>query len=143
MALALGPMSKPGALTIAVAVLAGSVALGVGAGSSFDQIDDEVTPAAHGDGPIELPRGGTSVLPEYRVVSFYGAPQARGLGILGIGSPKHAGKRLLKKVKAYERPKRPVMPGFELIAAIALDGAGKDGKYRLRQSHKTIRRYLA
>ena len=37
--------------------------------------------------PPELPRGGRSVLPEHRVVAFYGAPQSRELGALGIGTP--------------------------------------------------------
>jgi hypothetical protein len=90
----------------------------------------------------ELPRGGTSVLPDFRVVAFAGAPQARGLGILGIGSPKRAAKRLRKRARPYAKANKPVLPGFELIATIALANPGPGGKYRSRQSKGTIRRYL-
>ena len=33
----------------------------------------------------ELPRGGRTILPDYRVVAYYGAPQDDELGALGIG----------------------------------------------------------
>ncbi|MGH2946484.1 MAG: hypothetical protein ACRDPC_09545, partial [Solirubrobacteraceae bacterium] len=42
-------------------------------------------PAVQEAVPQELPRGGRSVLPEHRVVAYYGAPQSRDLGALGIG----------------------------------------------------------
>ncbi|MGH2961249.1 MAG: hypothetical protein ACRDL3_03510 [Solirubrobacterales bacterium] len=95
-----------------------------------------------GDRKKELPRGGTSVFPDFRVVAFAGAPQARGLGILGIGSPKRAAKRLRRQAKPYESGEKPVLPAFELIATIALASPGPGGKYRRRQSKGTIRRYL-
>ena len=60
-------------------------------------------------GPIELPRGGRSLLPEYRLVGFYGAPQDEALGALGVGTPAEASERLLEQAKAYEGGK-PVMP---------------------------------
>jgi hypothetical protein len=90
----------------------------------------------------ELPRGGKSVFPDFRVVAFAGAPQARGLGVLGIGSPKRAAKRLRRRAKPYESGNKPVLPAFELIATIALANPGPGGKYRRRQSKGTIRRYL-
>jgi hypothetical protein len=99
-----------------------------------------VTKAA---GPIELPRGGRSLLPEYRLVGFYGAPQADALGALGIGTPAEAGDRLLEQAAAYDGGQRKVMPVFELLASIASDSPGKDGMYRTRQPHSVIRRYLA
>src|SRR3954464_8671169 len=42
---------------------------------------------------IELPRGGRSILPDFRVIAYYGAPQDRQLGALGIGTPDHAARR--------------------------------------------------
>ena len=66
-------------------------------------------------GPKELPRGGQSVLPQNRVVGFYGAPQADGLGELGIGSPASAARRLRRQVKPYKsRSRQPILPVFEL-----------------------------
>jgi hypothetical protein len=93
-------------------------------------------------GPKELPRGGTSIFPRNRVVSFYGAPQSPELGILGIGKPGRAARKLRRVARRYRRPGRRVLPAFELISVIALASPGKDGKYRARQSRRTIRRYL-
>jgi hypothetical protein len=90
----------------------------------------------------ELPRGGTTVLPDYRVVGFYGAPQSDQLGELGIGSAKSAARRLHRVAEPYEKADKPIYPAFELIATIALAGPGSDGKYRKRQPSSVIRDYL-
>jgi hypothetical protein len=90
----------------------------------------------------ELPRGGRIVLPRYRIVAYYGAPQHEELGALGIGTPEEAAGKLIRQAAAYSRPGRPVMPAFELIATLAQADPGTDGKYRLRQSPETITRYL-
>lgn len=91
----------------------------------------------------QLPRGGRSILPEHRVLAHYGAPQAAGLGILGIGSPAVAGARLQKATRAYAGPRRkPVLPAMELIAVIVTADAGADGLHRFRQDPALIRRYL-
>ena len=99
--------------------------------------------AAEAPGPPELPRGGRELLPRYRVVAFYGAPQADELGVLGIGELDRVGRRLLRQARAYRRDRRPIMPAFELIATIASAGAGDDGKYRYRQRAAVIDRHLA
>jgi hypothetical protein len=92
--------------------------------------------------PKELPRGGKSVLPQHRVIGFYGAPQAPGLGELGIGSPASAAKRLRRQIRPYKRRSRePILPVFELLGTIALAHPGSDGKYRSRQPDAIIRRY--
>jgi hypothetical protein len=90
----------------------------------------------------ELPRGGRTILPDYRVVAYYGAPQDDELGILGIGKPATAVKKLEKQAKGYARKTRPVMPALELIAVVAAADAGEGGRYNLRQSDAVIRRYL-
>ena len=90
----------------------------------------------------ELPRGGRTILPDYRVVAYYGAPQDDELGILGIGKPATAVKKLEKQAKPYARKTRPVMPALELIAVVAAADAGEGGRYNLRQSDAVIRRYL-
>jgi hypothetical protein len=93
--------------------------------------------------PAELPRGGREILPRFRLVAFYGAPQSDELGALGIGSPDQAGRRLERQARAFKRPGRPVLPVFELIAVVANGTPGGDGLYRTRQGDATIRRYLA
>lgn len=89
----------------------------------------------------ELPRGGRGLLPEHRLVGFYGAPQDEALGALGIGKPQEAGRRLVEQARAY-RGDRRVLPVFELLATIAAADPGPDGLHRIRQPHSTIRRYL-
>jgi hypothetical protein len=95
-----------------------------------------------GASTAQLPGGGESVFPEHRVVAFYGAPQADQLGVLGIGPPGRAGRKLRRFARPYRRPDRPVLPAFELIATIVQASPGKDGRYRYRQKPSLIRRYL-
>jgi hypothetical protein len=92
--------------------------------------------------PPQLPRGGRAIFPAYRVVAFYGAPQAAQLGELGIGTPRQAGRKLLAQAKPYARRTRPVLPAMELIAVVAAGSAGPGGRYNLRQPDSVIRRYL-
>ena len=121
---------------------AGLVAFAVGAvmgASSRD--DDEPDEGSDGARPIEFARGGRSLLPEYRLVGFYGAPQDEALGALGIGTPAEASERLIEQARAYEGG-RKVMPVFELLATIASASPGEDGLYRTRQPHSVIQEYL-
>ena len=92
--------------------------------------------------PTPTPTPAPPLLPDKRVVAFYGNPAADELGILGIGSPDLAGRRLLRQAKAYERPKRPVQPAMELLAVIANAHPGDDRLYRRREGNAVIRRYL-
>jgi hypothetical protein len=89
-----------------------------------------------------LPRGGRTILPDFRVIAYYGAPQDDELGILGIGSPRHAAGRLERQARPYARGRRPVLPAFELIAAIVTSEPGDGGDHSMRQDDSTIRRYL-
>jgi hypothetical protein len=120
-----------------VVLLLVAVGLLLGAGGGDDQPEASAEPR-----PAQLPRGGRTILPDSRVVAFYGAPQDRELGVLGIGSPARAARRLERQARPYARPGRPVLPAFELIAAIVTTEAGDGGDHSLRQEPATIRRYL-
>jgi hypothetical protein len=120
-----------GAVVFLLLVWAVSSIGGGGGGASADKAK-----------PAELPRGGRVLLPRYRLVAYYGAPQHDELGSLGIGTPADAGRKLLDQAKPYERPGRPVMPVFELIATLAQADPGDDGKFRLRQTPAVISSYL-
>ena len=90
----------------------------------------------------ELPRGGKSVFPQHFVVGFAGAPQAAGLGALGIGSPDDAARRLENQARPYgSLSNKKLLPVFELIATICQASPGSDGKYRFRQPDGVVRRY--
>jgi hypothetical protein len=91
---------------------------------------------------VELPRGGRSILPDFRVVAYYGAPQDDELGALGIGSPAHAARKLERAAKPFARKSRPVLPAMELIAVVAAAHPGPGDRYNLRQPDSVIRRYL-
>src|SRR3954451_23998073 len=79
-------------LVLALLVAGGLLAFRGGGGGAADE--------AHGPKPPTVPRGGRTVLPDFRVVAYYGAPQDDELGILGIGSPRRAARRLERQAKA-------------------------------------------
>ena len=93
--------------------------------------------------PPELPRGGRRLFPYHRIVAYYGAPRNQELGALGIGTPRQAGRRLLRQMREYRRGGRTLLPAMELIAVVAAGSAGRDGSYNTRQSFATVRTYLA
>ncbi len=128
---------------VLVLLVGGLVALLVGGG------DDAPERASQGAAtkpdapkPAELPRGGRQLLPDRRIVAFYGAPQDDELGELGIGTPAGAARRLEKQARKYAQPGRPVLPAMELIAVTAAAHPGEGGRYNTRQDDAIIRRYL-
>jgi hypothetical protein len=120
-----------------VALLVLAVGLLVGAGGGDDEPEANPEPE-----PAQLPGGGRTILPDRRVVAFYGAPQDRELGALGIGTPRRAARRLERQARPYSRRGRPVLPAFELIAAIVTSDPGDGADHSTRQEPATIRRYL-
>jgi len=132
-----------------VAAAAALVGAAVGAGdrSSGDSTKPAAKSAASTQAPrpkpTELPLGGRQIFPRFRVVAYYGAPQAHALGALGIGSPDHAVRRLAEQAKPYAKKTRPVMLALELLADVANRDPGRDNLYRTRQPPSVINRYLA
>ena len=139
-----GARIERGRQRLAVLVLAGLLAFVLGAvtGSGGGPDDGAERAAAGADAGAELPRGGRSLLPRYRLVGFYGSPADEALGTLGIGTPAEAVQRLVEQARAY-RGNRPVMPVVELIATTAAADPGEDGLYRTHQPGSVIREYLA
>jgi hypothetical protein len=127
-----------GILVVLVALLAWGATALLGGGDG-----KRARAARHVRPPTELPRGGRAILPRYRVVAFYGAPEDAQLGILGIGSPDTAARRLRRQAAPYANGGRAVLPAFELLAAIAQSAPGRQGLYRARQGARVIDRYLA
>ena len=130
----------------ALAVLAGVLVLMVltvrACGDEAGETSAETAPAAAAaDAPAELPRGRRRIFPDFRVVAFYGAPQSKQLGALGIGTPAAAARRLERVARGYARKTRPVLPALELISTIAAAHPGDDGLYRMHQPDEVIARY--
>jgi hypothetical protein len=126
---------------LAIALPLACIGLVLGAASLIGGGSDRSE--AERESPAELPRGGRSILPKWRVVAFYGAPQDPQLGVLGLGRPEQAARRLERQSRPYHRPGRPVLPAFELISTIAANAAGARGDWATRQPPKVIDRYLA
>jgi hypothetical protein len=122
----------------AIALVAFVVGLATGGGSS-DPVDEAESATAQ---LPQLPRGGRELLPDYRLVAYYGAPGSDELGALGIGSPGQATDKLIKQADAYATDERPVMPVLELLASVAASSPGDDGLYRIQTPESTIKRYL-
>jgi hypothetical protein len=80
--------------------------------------------------PAPLPE---SILPQKRVVAYYGNPQSKKMGALGE-FPKDDMLRKLKGEAARWQaadPAHPVQPALHLIAVVAQGTPGKAGKYRM------------
>ena len=91
---------------VAGAVVAAALLAGTG---GDDEPPGQSASAQEEPPPPELPRGGRSVLPENRVVAYYGAPQSAELGALGIGTPDGAARRLARQAQGLRAP-RPTGP---------------------------------
>ena len=126
---------------VATLLLAVGAIVAVARGGNDDPARKAAAPGAPSARP-ELPGGGRRLLPDRRVVAFYGAPQDEELGALGIGPPDRAARRLVRQARAYDRPRRHVLPALELITVIANADPGEDGMYRSRQPAAVIDRYL-
>jgi hypothetical protein len=81
-----------------------------------------------------------SILPERRIVAYYGNPLSKRMGILGELPPDKMLAKLDKEVEAWQRadPSTPVQPALHLIAVVAQAAPGRDGKYRLRMADTLI-----
>lgn len=80
--------------------------------------------------PASLPG---SVLPQKRIVAYYGNPQSKRMGALGEYQKDDMLRRLKGEVVRWEKadPTTPVQPALHLIAVVAQGEPGKAGKYRM------------
>jgi hypothetical protein len=88
-------------------------------------------------GPAPLPG---SILPDKRIVAFYGNPLSKGMGILGATAPDDMLRKLDAEVAAWNRvdPAHPVQPALHLIALVANGHPGANGLYRTRHDSALI-----
>jgi hypothetical protein len=111
------------------------------------RVDAPAPPPASSPAPppaaalAELPRGGRTLFPDYRLVGYCGTPGAPALGELQGDLPTKA-KALEARAAQYDDGHK-VLPVFELIAVVVMEWAGADGKYRRRVDDAVVERYLA
>ena len=122
------------AVVSTVALLAGACAASPTPPDSADGSTASQSASVASARRVELPRGGRTVFPRFRMVALYGAADGGGLGALGLGTPEDAARRLDRQADAYARPDRPVLPVMELIVTIADPSPGPDGCF----AHSTV-----
>lgn len=83
-----------------------------------------------------------AVMPESRIVAFYGNPLSKRMGILGQIDPDSMLKKLEDTAMEWAKadPERKVMPALHLIAVVAQGYPGPAKKYRLRMTDSLIER---
>ncbi|HSL70111.1 MAG TPA: hypothetical protein VK864_07695 [Longimicrobiales bacterium] len=81
------------------------------------------------DGPEPLPN---AILPERRIVAYYGNPLSKRMGVLGEYAPEEMLRRFERQLDEWRKadPDTPVQPALHLIAVVAQGDAGPTGKYR-------------
>jgi len=87
--------------------------------------------------PVPLPG---AILPQKRIIAYYGNLYSTRMGILGEYPPKEMLDRLDKEVAAWNAADSTTeaIPALHYIAVVAQGSAGKDGKYRSRMPDHQI-----
>ena len=83
--------------------------------------------------PVEAPAAlPGAILPNKRIIAYYGNPLSKRMGALGEYEPQEMLRRLDKEVAAWRAadPATPVQPALHLIAVVAQGDPGPSGKYR-------------
>ena len=90
-------------------------------------------------GPASLPG---ALLPNKRIIAFYGNPHSKKMGVLGeyptdqmLGMLDHE----VARWKAAD-PKMPIQPALHLVTVVAAGDPGKDGGWRRREDSTVIER---
>jgi hypothetical protein len=92
--------------------------------------------------PADLPLGGRTIFPRYRVVAYYGTAGNARLGVLGEAPPEKILPRLLATAQKFRTKDRTIQPAFELIASVAQASPGRDGNYSAMIDMADIQRYV-
>jgi hypothetical protein len=83
-----------------------------------------------------------AIIPEHRIVAFYGNPLSKRMGILGQIAPDSMLRRLEETSMEWAKadPERKVLPALHLIAVVAQGYPGPARKYRLQMPDSVIER---
>ena len=83
-----------------------------------------------------------AILPQYRVVAYYGNPLSPRMGVLGFPPPDQMLARLERTAVEWAKADtgHKVLPALHLIVTVAQGRPGAGGKHRLRMSDSLIQR---
>jgi hypothetical protein len=81
-----------------------------------------------------------ALLPNHRIVAFYGNPLSKKMGVLGEYPKDEMLAKLDKEVARWAKadPSHPVIPALHLIATVAQGTPGKNGLYRLQMRDSMV-----
>ena len=90
--------------------------------------------------PVHAPVFRCSILPQKRIVAFYGNPLSKKMGILGELPPDKMLAKLDTVTALWRKADSttPVEPALHYIAVVASGDPGKDGKWRARMDSARI-----
>ena len=93
--------------------------------------------------PMPAPLPG-SLLPGHRIVTYYGNPLSKRMGILGEIEVNDMLTRLERTAAEWQKADTTtkVLPGLELVATVASDQPGPSGLYRTRMRDTLIQRVI-
>jgi hypothetical protein len=85
-----------------------------------------------------------ALLPEHRIVVYYGHPHDPAMGIVGEYGIEQLTGILREEAASYAAadPSRPVIPALEVIATVAQRVPGSDGTYILDTDLETLTTYI-
>lgn len=85
-----------------------------------------------------------AILPDHRIIAYYGHPSTGQMGILGEYEKEELLQVLREEIANYEAadPDTPVIPAFELIATVAQPEPQADGTYLLYTGDPWIQEYV-
>ena len=91
------------------------------------------------NGPKPLPG---AILPEKRILCYYGHPGSTRMGVLGEYPKDQMLAKLDAEVKKWNAadPEHPVQPCLHLVAVVAQSEPGRSGKYRTISSDSLVNR---
>jgi len=90
--------------------------------------------------PLPTPNPFAPLLPEHRIVAYYGNPLAKEMGVLGELAPADMLSQLKQQAAAIAAADRTrtVVPALELVTPAAQADPGEDGLYRARMKPELI-----
>jgi hypothetical protein len=96
------------------------------------------TPAIDSSGSGQA-NAGMSLLDRHLLVTWYGNPHSRQMGVLGQAEGAERASRLRQQAAAYASlTSKQVLPAYHLVAVVAQATAGVDGKWRRRESSEVM-----
>ena len=84
------------------------------------------------------------ILPNFRIVAYYGSPLTPAMGILGEQPQSLMISQLLAQAAVYAKldPAHPVIPALEMVAVVAARNPGPGGTYSRRMPYALIQQEL-